>query len=73
VLQAIKETIDPMTIFFLLRKQRIGAHAFALCVQRSPNDAALSTSFRHAPQEPELNTLITTFLESYSSVSIYVS
>jgi len=57
-------------LLVLSGRQCIGAHA--LCMQRSPTAAALSTSFllNHAPQQPELNALITRFTESYSSVSI---
>jgi len=57
--------------FFLSVIQCIGAHA--LCVQHSPTAAPLLTSFllNHAPQQPDLNALITTrFRESYSSVSM---
>jgi len=50
------------------RRQRTGA----LCVQQRPTAAALSTSFllNHALNSPELNALITRFMESYSSVSM---
>ena len=56
--------------FFLSGRQRIGAHA--LCVQQSPTAAVLLTSFflNHAPQQRELNILITRFKESYSSVTM---
>jgi len=44
----------------------------SLCVQHSPTAAVLSTSFlcNHAPNSPELNALITRFMESYSNVSM---
>jgi len=56
--------------FFLSGRQCIDAHA--LCMQHSPTDAALSTSFllNHAPQQPELNALTKRFRESYSSLSM---